>query len=359
MKTTSIPALTLLLVIMLAPQATRASTAPGLAEEGDALEAAPAATLASAELQPGPAKVAGRNVNVRAKATIKSEIITQMQDGEEVFVEQVILRPEAKGKDPARWAKVAFPSKASTWVHSLYIDESGTVKPKKLNVRAGPGENHTVVGGLVRGDAIEQLGSKGDWLLIQPPEGTTAFIAAKLLRQEVQPLEEATPPAEIVATEGEVVETAVVESQTEIFGGDQAAEPESMATETDSVDMVMLEDGTTATETEEVVESSDMALLPEVAPVLETMPEDPLPPRIVDREGVVRTYTSPHAPSHYKLVSADNGRLINYLFTTSTNLDLGRYVGLHIVATGEEALDERWNTPVLTLNKIIIVDYED
>lgn len=353
MKTTFPPVLALVLVTLLVPRTTHASSPPMLEEEGEALEMAPAATLASAELQPGPAKVAGRNVNVRAKATIHSEVITQLQDGDNVFVEEVILRPEAKGKDPARWAKIAYPAGASTWVHSLYVDESNMVKPKKLNVRSGPGENYTIIGGLLRGDTVEQLGTKGDWLLIQPPEGSTAYIAAKLLRQEAPPAEE------VVAADTEVVETTVVASQPDVAGGDQVSAPEMVAADVENTELATLDATTTVTDGTGGTNNSDLGPLPVVAPVLETVPEEPLPPRVVDREGIVRAFTSPHAPSHYKLVSADNGRLINYLYTTSTNVDLGRYVGLHIVATGEEELDERWKTPVLTLKRIILVDYEE
>ena len=56
--------------------------------------------------------------------------------------------------------------------------------------------------------------------------------------------------------------------------------------------------------------------------------------------------TSIQAPSRFVLVSPDNGRDIDYLYTTSKNLDLRRYKGLRIIVTGEESLDERWgNTP--------------
>ena len=56
-------------------------------------------------------------------------------------------------------------------------------------------------------------------------------------------------------------------------------------------------------------------------------------------------------------VSAENGRLIDYLHTTSHDLDLRRYKGLKIVVTGEEGLDERWgNTPVITIQKIQVVE---
>ena len=354
MKTTFSTALMAALAIAWMALPSGASTQPDLEEEGEQLETAPAATLASAELQPGPAQVAGENVNVRAQATINSEVITQMQDGEEVFVEEVILRPDAKDKDPARWAKIAYPTKASAWVHSLYIDsDSSTVKPRKLNVRSGPGENYTVVGTLRSGDTVAQLGVKNEWLLIQPPEGSTAYIAAKLLRQELPAEEVAAEEVavdEVAVAEPETIETETVEMQPEETEGGDVPEGEGAASVQGG------EEG-----------SSELAQLPElepdatleVAPELEAIPADPLPPRIVNREGVVRTYTQPHAPSHYRLVSADNGRMINYLHTTSTNLDLSRYVGLRIVATGEESLDERWTTPVLTLKKIVVVDLEE
>jgi hypothetical protein len=85
--------------------------------------------------------------------------------------------------------------------------------------------------------------------------------------------------------------------------------------------------------------------------------EEPPPKRIVDREGVVRGTFSIQAPTHFELFSPETGRAIDYLFTSSPNLDLRRYKGLRIVVTGEEALEERWgNTPVLTIQKIQVVE---
>jgi hypothetical protein len=84
---------------------------------------------------------------------------------------------------------------------------------------------------------------------------------------------------------------------------------------------------------------------------------EPLPPRIVQREGLVRSTLSVQAPTQFELVSPDNFRPINFLFTTSTNLDLRRYKGLHIIVSGEEGLDERWrNTPVITIQSIRVIE---
>ena len=89
----------------------------------------------------------------------------------------------------------------------------------------------------------------------------------------------------------------------------------------------------------------------------EPVVEEPLPPRIVEREGIVRGMTSIQAPSRFVLVSPENGRDIDYLYTVAKDLDLRRYKGLKIIVTGEEGLDERWgNTPVLTIQKIQIVE---
>jgi hypothetical protein len=67
--------------------------------------------------------------------------------------------------------------------------------------------------------------------------------------------------------------------------------------------------------------------------------------------------TSIIAPTAYVLCDAANGREINYLYTTSTNLDVSRYSGMHIVVTGEEGLAERWKeTPVLTIQRIEVLN---
>ena len=76
----------------------------------------------------------------------------------------------------------------------------------------------------------------------------------------------------------------------------------------------------------------------------------------MQREGIVRGTFSIQAPTKFELISPDNNKVINYLYTTSPSLDLRRYKGLRIVVTGEESLDERWrNTPVITIQRIQVV----
>jgi hypothetical protein len=96
---------------------------------------------------------------------------------------------------------------------------------------------------------------------------------------------------------------------------------------------------------------------PPAAPAETNTVEEPPQPRIVEREGRVRGTFSIQAPTKFELVSPDTGKVVNYLYTASPELDLRRYKGMRIVVTGEEGLDERWqNTPVITIQKIVVLE---
>ena len=122
-----------------------------------------------------------------------------------------------------------------------------------------------------------------------------------------------------------------------------------------------------------VAENAPVAAPPTEAPIVTNAPavtntaasappglpavEEPPPKRIVQREGIVRGTVSIQAPTKFALISPDNGKTINYLYTSSPNLDLLRYKGLRIIVTGEEGLDERWgNTPVISIQRIQVLE---
>jgi hypothetical protein len=163
-----------------------------------------------------------------------------------------------------------------------------------------------VLGSIERGTPVSELGTKGDWIKIEPPTNSYAFVAAMYLKQEPPAPEEPTPqPAPV---------------------------------------------------------SQPIVVPPSPPPVVETpapAPEANVPPqpRIVTHEGVVRAAGSLITPTEYELYDPESNLNINYLYTTSTNLNLGRYVGMRIVVTGQEGLDRRWkNIPLLTVDKIDVID---
>jgi len=61
----------------------------------------------------------------------------------------------------------------------------------------------------------------------------------------------------------------------------------------------------------------------------------PPPPRVVTHEGFVRSSVSLVAPTYFELYDPATSTAINYLYSTTTNLNVSRYKGLHIVVTGE------------------------
>ena len=278
--------------------------------------AAPKLFEVSVPLKPGPATVAATRVNVRAQATTRSEAIGHLTNGEPVTVIEEITRENHKANEPTVWAKIALPEAMHSWVFGQFIDPANkTVSVKKLNVRSGPGENYTIVGQLLKGDAINQVGDKDGWLEIGAPSNAIAYVAAAYLKQEVPPT---------------VVEAAPI----------VAAPP----TGAPSIPPTPIP----APEAEPALAQSPAMPPPNLPVIL-----DPSIKREVEREGIVRRTWSIQAPSDYRLVSADTGENVVYLHSPTPQLDLGRYKGLRVIVTGEEGLDRRWkDTPVLNIRRI-------
>ena len=198
------------------------SAAPVKHKKHKAAAPAKAITEPTVALVPGPAEVAA-NINARGQAGLKGEVVAHLKKGEAVTVLGQIDLDKHKAGEPAQWAKIALPSSTHAWVKTSYIDAtSKTVLPKKLNLRAGPGENFSVLGVVERGTAVNVITTKGDWMQIDPPGNSYAFVAAMYLKQEVTatapaptpvpepqtmaaaPSEPTAPPVRVVSHEGVV-----------------------------------------------------------------------------------------------------------------------------------------------------------
>ncbi|MDB6021162.1 MAG: type 3 domain protein, partial [Pedosphaera sp.] len=194
-----------------------------------------------------------------------------------------------------------------------------------------PGENYSVIGLLVKGDAVKPVTTKGEWTQIEAPTNAFAFVAAHLLTHKA-PEPVAPPPPVAVAPTPTVVETP----------GTIAPPPTTPP-------------GNTGAPAEPVTPPVPVVVPPIPAPLPPPV-EEPLPPRIVERDGIVGDTASIQAPTHFQLKNLENGHVMDYLYTTSTNISLVRYRGRTIHVSGEEELDERWpNTPVLTIHRIQVV----
>jgi uncharacterized protein YgiM (DUF1202 family) len=279
-------------------------------------------------LVPGPATVAADHVNVRGQAGLNGEVIAHQFKGDTVIVlDQIDLKKHASD-EPAQWAKIVYPTNADVWVFAKYIDTNNLVSTKKLNLRAGPGENFSTVGVLNNGDSVNPVETKGRWMKIEPPTNSYAFVAAMFLTQTSSAPESVAmnTPAP-TPTEVEPTPTPVMTPQTEVNTPPPVPAPENT---------------------------------PAPVPTTpETMPQvtyDNNLPRIVSHEGVVRHVSSLITPTAYELYAPATDVNIDFLYTTSTNLDLGKYIGMQIIVTGEEDLAAHWQIPVLTIQQIIVVN---
>lgn len=300
-----------------------------------------AAELKTVPLVAGPAIVVANHVNVRGQPRLQSEVVGHLNKGQQVSVIEEVTRNNSGPTEPSAWAKIQLPPDIHVWVNTRFIDATNnTVLPRRLNFRSGAGENYSILGRLQRGDAVKTLGTKAEWTEIEAPTNAYAFIAAQYLKQEAPGA-----PAEVAAANAPApIPTAVPETPPVATAPTEPPAMTPPATETATTNAL--------SDTNVVAEPSSTT---NEAPA--TASEEPPPKRIVEREGLVRGTFSIQAPTHFELISMDNGKTIDYLYTPSPNLDLRRYKGLHIIVTGEEALDERWgNTPVITIQKIQVLE---
>lgn len=281
----------------------------------------------------GPAAARQNNINVRGKAAIRSEILTRLKKGDRVEVLEIVKQP-AKPDEPDKWARIALPTNTAVWIHSDFVDATNkTVKPRRLNVRSGPSENHSVIGTLTRGATVQEIDHKGDWIQIQPPQGVYGFVAAHLLAPAVA------PPLEVAKTDTPPAVPANPLDETKIETPKSPPPPAELPPPTPATDVA------TATQP-----------LGGTTPPPEPPVEEEEIKRVVSREGIVKRSVSIQAPTWFVLESPDTGRTVNYLHTPSANIVLRDFFGQRVLVTGEEGLDERWpNTPVINVESIEVV----
>lgn len=126
-------------------------------------------------------RVIGNRVNLRAKPDLQSEVVGQVNRGDRLTL-------KSKNED---WVEVAPPDTIEFWVHRDFI-EGDEVSPPRLNVRAGPGINYSVVATIERGTRIRPRGEFTEWLSIEPPDAASIWITSDLV-EEIRPAPPARP----------------------------------------------------------------------------------------------------------------------------------------------------------------------
>ncbi|MGA1236585.1 MAG: SH3 domain-containing protein [Limisphaerales bacterium] len=279
------------------------------------------------------ATVSGNRVNVRGKASLNGEVITQLSEGDTVVVLEKIPVSGAKAGEPGAWAKIRLPKSTSVFVYAPYIEE-GThkVKVSRLNMRGGPGENYSVLGRIERGAEVKEIQTTASWMEIEAPAEAYAFVAMDFVKVSEAAVVEAQPEEAVVS---EPVEVVQVEEAPGIVSEPVSAEawPEGE------------EPGEVA-----AAEGADVAATVPMVPTLAE--ESPMLPRMVYREGRVVESMSIQAPSRWSLMSLETKQTINFLHTEKEGLSLKAFAGKDVLLKGEELLDARWKTPLLEVEDI-------
>ena len=354
-----------------------------------ALSAVSAKSVVTDITPPKSGKVTADRVNVRARASLIGERVTQLRKEDTVTVLATVKIDPPKEGEPAEWLKIAMPAGGQTWVHMAFVKE-GKVTANKLNVRAGGSERFSIIAHLAKDDEVKEKRTSGDWIEIEHPEGAHAFVAASFVEigevaetveEEKTESTENTETTEVTETTEEkpantesTEETATTEVSTEKTETAETTRTTEAPTTNDMPDVpepevVVVEEGADTNKPPAGNPEDAEEIKPDPAPFT-TKKELPVPPpRIVTREGKIkrRFFRSPRAPSRYELVD-EKGRTLNYLFSSDETplkvaddeeepITFERLMNMlrnrKVILTGVEAVDPRWpSLPLLDVRTL-------
>lgn len=199
------------------------------------------------------------------------------------------------------WLHITLPASAKCYVSSKLIKDGATTTDA-VNVRCGPGTNFKDVGKLASGEKVGVVEVKGEWTQIQPTGHCTGWIAAEFVEIAVP-----TPaPAPI--------------------------------------------------QTSEIV--TPPASLPPVAvaPVATSLVAPAVMTRYVVKDGYLAAVNDVKAPTQYALMTPTVGSLNHIIaYLDAPQMKLTRYEGKHIRVLGNESWkrDERY--PVIAVERVDMV----
>lgn len=339
---------------------------------------AAAADLESASV-PYTATAIGDRINLRGQATVHSEVLGQLNRGDTVTVLESIVLEKPKPGDSTNWLRIRLPSTIPVWLHSSFVDTNlEVVSTRRLNMRGGPGENFSILGRLERSTPVKELRRQDTWIQIEAPTNAYGFVASEFFtRQETPtpPTEVKPPPTEVQPPTTVVVPPPPPDNHPPVVPPPPAPGPETVVTpvvvpppptppEPSIVEVKPPEPLPDLVRQEAEAKERNLAMIrghavppPPPADSGSATGQAPVPPRVVTREGIVRFTLNLNSPSWYELEAADSGKIINYLFTTDTNIAMKSFRGQKVLVTGEEALDRRWrSTPVIKIMSIRLAE---
>jgi len=117
-----------------------------------------------------------KDVDVKAGGNINFESICKLNKGEKVVVIE-------KKYD---WFKIQLPEKAICYIHSDYVKKEGEssiaeVTANRVNLRAKPGQNYTILSQLNKGNKVRISKRVNEWYEINAPQNCFGWVHDKFL----------------------------------------------------------------------------------------------------------------------------------------------------------------------------------
>ncbi len=122
-------------------------------------------------------RVTADRVFVRAGQHVNYETVAIVNKGDELVV---LVKVYA-------WLKVKLPATAAVFIKTEHVvfesADIGQIKVDKLNVRAAPNTEASIVGKLDQGARFYIRENKGEWLSIKPTDGMIGWVKEELLER--------------------------------------------------------------------------------------------------------------------------------------------------------------------------------
>ena len=97
------------------------------------------------------------------------------------------------------WLRITLPATAKCYVSAKFVKD-GVATSDAVNIRCGPGTNYKEVGKLAKGEKVDVVKTEGEWVEIKPTLHCTGWVAAELV-EVAAPAAAPAPPAPISSTE--------------------------------------------------------------------------------------------------------------------------------------------------------------
>lgn len=141
---------------------------------------------ALAEVTSVPGVVTGNHVNMRVSPALRSEVIGQLERGQEV---RILLTD-------GEWCAIIPPTEMSAWISAQYIKD-GLVTGSRVNVRSGPGISYGRLTYLRKGTVVTVLEEKEGWVKIKLPGTGRLWVSARFIDQsQIGTSSDKVPPQE-------------------------------------------------------------------------------------------------------------------------------------------------------------------